>query len=91
LIGNKADKQKERQVTEDEGLEFAKKHKLDYIECSAFNALNIDLVFSAIVRKVVRERSKKEEGLMETPQGKESPAQRLKREKKDQNSTGGCC
>lgn len=43
-----------RMVSEDEGLDFAKKHKLDYIECSAFNAVNIDLVFETIVKKVLR-------------------------------------
>jgi len=45
-------------VSEDEGLSFAKKHKLDYIECSALKSTNIDLVFEAIVKKVLRERLK---------------------------------
>ena len=45
LIGNKADKTSKRQVSEEEGHSFAKKHGLDYVECSALNALNINLVF----------------------------------------------
>ena len=59
LIGNKSDLAGKREVTEDEALDFAKKHNLDFIECSAFNALNISLVFEAIVRKVIRERGKR--------------------------------
>jgi GTPase SAR1 family protein len=54
LIGNKTDLHSKRQVSEDEGLEFANKNKLDYIECSALNATNIDLVFETIAKKVLR-------------------------------------
>jgi GTPase SAR1 family protein len=36
------------------------------VESSAFNALNINLVFEAIVRKILRERKKKERGEMGT-------------------------
>lgn len=69
LIGNKNDLASKREVSEDEALIFAKKNNLDYIECSAFNSLNINLVFEAIVRKVIRERAKKEKQEMETPLG----------------------
>ena len=84
LIGNKTDKQEQRQVSEDEGLTFAKKNKLDYVECSAYKATNIDLVFEAIVKKVIRERSKNEEGLMETPQGSKDNLN-LRKLKKENN------
>ena len=40
-------------------MKFAKDHHLDYIECSAFNSLNIELVFDTIVKKILRERGKK--------------------------------
>jgi GTPase SAR1 family protein len=69
LIGNKNDLASKREVSEDEALDFAKKNNLDYIECSAFNSLNISLVFEAIVKKVLRERAKKEMREMETPAG----------------------
>jgi GTPase SAR1 family protein len=58
LIGNKNDLASKREVSEDEALDFAKKNNLDYIECSAFNSLNISLVFEAIVKKVLRERGR---------------------------------
>lgn len=45
LIGNKNDLASKREVLEDEALDFSKKNNLDYIECSAFNSLNIALVF----------------------------------------------
>ncbi len=54
LIGNKVDLVDKRTVSEDEALSFARKHKLDYIESSAFNSQNISLVFETIVKKIVR-------------------------------------
>jgi GTPase SAR1 family protein len=45
LIGNKADLEEKRKVSEDEGYEFAKKNKLDFIESSAYSSANINLVF----------------------------------------------
>ena len=35
-------------------MTFAKKNNLDYVQCSAFNSANINLVFEAIVKKVLR-------------------------------------
>lgn len=78
-------------------MSFAKKNNLDYIQCSAFNALNIDLVFEAIVKKVVREKIKKQ-GRGDTPQEpskqKEPTVKKLQQAERNnrvQNGSMGCC
>jgi GTPase SAR1 family protein len=66
---------------------------LDFIECSAFNALNISLVFEAIVRKVLRERTKKEKQEMETPLAPKvgSRTGLVSNEERKNRKEGGCC
>jgi len=60
LIGNKNDLSSKREITEENAYSFAKKNKIDYVESSAFNALNINLVFETIVKKILRDRNNKE-------------------------------
>ena len=42
LVGNKKDLDAEREVSYDEGLEFARKNKLIFFETSAKTAENVD-------------------------------------------------
>lgn len=53
LVGNKIDRP-ERQVTREEGLTFARKHRMLYVESSAKTSENVYNVFEEIVRKVWR-------------------------------------
>jgi hypothetical protein len=79
-------------VSEDEAINFAKKNNLDYIECSAFNSLNIALVFDAIVKKVLRERAKKEKHELETPMGNASSGTSLvNKANKGGENKSKCC
>lgn len=53
LVGNKLDLQQEqRQVTVAEGREFARRHGMLFLECSALTAENIDRVFEEVALKV---------------------------------------
>lgn len=72
---------------------FARKHNIDYIECSALNALNIQLVFETIVRKVIREREKREGSGGETPEGTSSSRLEINRESVEEREKkkGQCC
>ncbi len=45
IIGNKADKEENRQVTEDEVKAFAETYGFTYFETSAKSGLNVDKVF----------------------------------------------
>jgi GTPase SAR1 family protein len=46
LVGNKYDLKERRQVTFEEGQEYAKKNKMIFFECSAKSGYNIEEVFT---------------------------------------------
>ena len=52
IIGNKCDMNHLRQVTVDEGKDFAEKHGMAFMETSALNATNIELAFSTILQNI---------------------------------------
>lgn len=80
-----------REISEDEAASFAKKNSLDYIECSAFNSLNISLVFEAIVKKVLRERTKREKKEPETPLGGATSKTNLTGTDFNKKNKSSCC
>ena len=53
LIGNKSDLEKEREVTKEEGEEFAKKYDLIFIETSAKNNDNVGKLFEFFTYKLI--------------------------------------
>ena len=64
LIGNKNDLEGERKVTEEEGLNFAKKHNCGFFETSAFTAKNIEEAFIRMAEqmyKTFKDKKDKEE------------------------------
>jgi len=52
IVGNKADLEKNRQVSIDECMNLAKQLKTPYIECSAKNRMNVDQAFFELVRLI---------------------------------------
>jgi GTPase KRas protein len=50
LMGNKVDLEEDRQVSRDEGIEFAKLHGCAFLECSAKTRVNVDEGFFEAVR-----------------------------------------
>jgi len=52
LVGNKIDRP-DRQVAREEGLNFARKHRMLFVEASAKTSENVVHVFDEIVRKIV--------------------------------------
>ena len=61
LIGNKSDLEKERNITKEEGKEFADKHKFPFMETSCKNGNNIDESVNILVSKII-EKKKLEKG-----------------------------
>lgn len=51
LVGNKVDKQ--RQVTREEGLKFAQKNQMLFIECSAKTKVGVQQTFEELVQKIL--------------------------------------
>lgn len=52
LVGNKADKQLEREVTREEGMQLAKEFGCEFLETSAKTALNVERLFTNLVRSL---------------------------------------
>ena len=53
LLGNKNDLSQKRVIDNNEGFEFAKKNKMDFIETSAKNSSNVEKAFFNLAKKVV--------------------------------------
>lgn len=52
LLGNKADLNKERVVSREQGEKLAKDHNVAFMETSAKSGLNVDLAFMAVARDI---------------------------------------
>ncbi|KAJ1963785.1 hypothetical protein GGI12_001846 [Dipsacomyces acuminosporus] len=53
IIGNKIDKEAERQVTRKEGAEYARKHQTLFLECSAKTKIGVQQAMEELVTKIV--------------------------------------
>lgn len=53
LIGNKDDQVKQRQVSREDGLRFARNHSMDYIETSAKSGHNVEEAFQILAEKIL--------------------------------------
>lgn len=79
LVGNKADKQG-RQVTFEQGQNLANELKVDYIETSALEGKNINLMFEMLVKEVLKNN----------PSNDSQPA-KIDLKNKESSKTNGDC
>jgi GTPase KRas protein len=56
LVGNKADRVTEREVSTQEGLALARQLGCDFVEASAKNCINVEKAFYDVVRALRRQR-----------------------------------
>lgn len=61
LIGNKCDLEDQRQVSYDQGKEFADTYGMKFIETSAKNATNVDDAFMTMTTEIVNIKKKQKE------------------------------
>ena len=54
LIGNKSDLEEQREVTYDEGMEFAEKNEIKFFETSAKTEQNIEEIFSESADEIAK-------------------------------------
>lgn len=54
LVANKIDNKKDRVITRDDGLKFARKHSTLFIECSARTADGVATAFEELVEKIIQ-------------------------------------
>lgn len=52
LVGNKVDKESERKVTKEEGIQYARRHQMLFVETSARTSENVVDCFEELVAKV---------------------------------------
>ena len=53
LIGNKTDKEEDRVITNEQGIEYAQNHGMNYFETSAKTGFNVDETFKTITRNLI--------------------------------------
>jgi small GTP-binding protein len=53
LVGNKADEEEDRQVSEQQALQFAQRHNLEYVETSAKLGDGVNDVFVRLTKKIL--------------------------------------
>ncbi|KAI8518976.1 PREDICTED: ras-related protein R-Ras2-like [Branchiostoma belcheri] len=70
LVGNKADLDQQRVVTQEEGQELARQLRVGYLEASAKTRLNVDQAFHELVRIVRKFRAEECPPVDETKQKK---------------------
>jgi len=61
LVGNKCDKQYEREVSREEGLQLARTFGCEFLETSAKTAQNVERLFTTLVR-MLRATKQQEQG-----------------------------
>ncbi|CAK7343234.1 unnamed protein product [Dovyalis caffra] len=88
LVGNKVDKDSERQVTRDEGMALAKEHGCMFLECSAKTRENVQQCFEELALKIMEVPSLLEEG---STAGKRNILKPEQQPAASLAASGGCC
>lgn len=80
LVGNKCDKQYEREVSREEGAALARNFGCDFLETSAKTAINVERLFVDLVRL-----------LRQTRQQEQGPPGQIRSPKEKEKRKGGKC
>ena len=83
LIGNKCDKEEEREVGKEEGENEAEKYNFGFFETSNKDGINVENAVMDLISKVIKKRNKK--------QSKKEKNKITLNKRNDRNQTKGCC
>ena len=89
LIGNKCDLEDKRQVTEEEGREFAEENNLVFFETSALNGNNIEEIFTQSATELVNKLEAGE--LKDDFNNSGIKIIKSNKEQQTKGKKGGCC
>ena len=84
LVGNKADLSEKRQVSYDQGKEFADTYGMKFIETSAKSAINVEEAFDTMTREIIQIKKKEVEP-------KKNDNIKLQQHQNIQTGKKGCC
>ena len=84
LVGNKADLSEKRQVSYDQGKEFADTYGMKFIETSAKSAINVEEAFDTMTREIIQIKKKEVEP-------KKNENIKLQQHQNIQTGKKGCC
>ena len=95
LIGNKSDLVEQRALNKDFILEYCQKHFFNYLEISAKNNSNIEIMFKEVAYQLYMDIKKKENANLKS-QGKQGNFTNISNiqvqlESEDQKQKNGCC
>ena len=95
LIGNKSDLVEQRALNKDFILEYCQKHFFNYLEISAKNNSNIEIMFKEVAYQLYMDIKKKENANLKS-QGKQGNFTNISNiqvqlENEDQKQKNGCC
>lgn len=90
IIGNKCDLESKREVSRESAEQFAHRHNLKVIECSARESINIDKAFETLTQDILNKVCPPQEKEEPTPRGKRKKNKNVKLNKQN-NKGGGCC
>jgi small GTP-binding protein len=90
IIGNKSDLNEDREVTTEQGKQFAAKNGIDYLETSSKMHIGVDEAFETLVKKILEQREI-EEGLSDKNEGGSKGVQLGNTKEKGKNKEKRCC
>jgi len=90
LVGNKCDLESQRQVTTDEGREFANSLGVKFVETSAKNSMNVEKAFQTLALEIKGRVAKTDDRKDQRPANSATSA-RLNQQAAQPKKEGGCC
>ena len=93
ILGNKCDLEIKRQVTRETAEQYARRHNVKLLECSAMESINIEKAFETITRDILNKvcPPDKEEVPTKGKKRKNKNVKLKKQKNNDGRSGGGCC
>eukprot|EP01125_Pyxidicula_operculata_P019265 TRINITY_DN6973_c0_g1_i1.p1 TRINITY_DN6973_c0_g1~~TRINITY_DN6973_c0_g1_i1.p1 ORF type:complete len:262 (-),score=55.65 TRINITY_DN6973_c0_g1_i1:649-1434(-) len=91
LVGNKSDLEESRQISTEDGVSFARKHNINFLETSALNGKNVHKAFQIVLQDIYILQSKNFNSQREIPSATSKPVVDLSNSSDKTNESTSCC